>query len=168
VVGRLRRAVERPDGTEHAVPIDLEAAVRNVCYLLEPELNRSALAPKLVACAPVAVRADPVALEQIIFNLLTNALQALEQVPAAQRELAIDMAAHSGSGVLTVTDTGPGIAPEVLPRLFEPFFSTRAGGLGLGLSLCESLAQAMGGDLSAGHHTPRGARFRLSLPLASP
>ena len=65
-----------------------------------------------------------------------------------------------------MADTGPGIAPEVLPRIFEPFFSTRDGGLGLGLSLCETLATNMGGSLTATPNEPRGAVFALTLPLA--
>jgi len=70
--------------------------------------------------------------------------------------------------VLTVTDNGRGIAPDALPRLFEPFFSTREGGLGLGLSLSETLASGMGGSLSAANASPRGARFTLLLPLVAP
>lgn len=73
-----------------------------------------------------------------------NALQALEQIPAAERKLLITVAGDALHGTLTVADTGPGIAPDVLPRLFEPFFTTRTGGLGLGLNLCETLAQTDG------------------------
>jgi C4-dicarboxylate-specific signal transduction histidine kinase len=168
VVGRLRRAVERPDLSQQLATIALHEAAANAFYLLEPEFNRCAISPRLVAQqAPVVVRADPVALEQVIYNLLTNALQALEQVLPAERELVVEVSAHAASGVLTVTDTGPGVLPEVLPHLFEPFFSTREKGLGLGLSLCETLAQGMGGALSAAHHRPRGAVFTLTLPLAS-
>jgi C4-dicarboxylate-specific signal transduction histidine kinase len=169
VVGRLRRAVERPDLSQQTASVSLQEAVHNAFYLLEPEFNRCAVSPRIVAPpAPVTVRADPVAIEQIIYNLLTNALQALEQVPSAERELVVGVSMHAGSGVLTVTDTGPGVPPEVLPHLFEPFFSTRENGLGLGLSLCETLAQGMSGALSAAHHRPRGAVFTLTLPLASP
>ena len=64
-------------------------------------------------------------------------------------------------GVLTICDSGPGIAADVLPRIFEPFFTTRSGGLGLGLSLCESLAADMGGTLTATNAAQRGALFRL-------
>ena len=74
--------------------------------------------------------------------------------------------ARDGRGVLRLRDGGPGLAPEVLDHLFEPFNSTRAQGLGLGLSLCESLAAAMGGALSAHNVEPHGAEFRLALPLA--
>lgn len=169
VVGRLRRAVERPDLSQQLTTVALQDAVRSVFYLLEPEFNRCAISPNLVGPpAPVNVRADPVAIEQIIYNLLTNAVHALEQVPPGERELVVGVSAHDGVGELSVTDSGPGVPAEVLPRLFEPFFSTREKGLGLGLSLCETLAQGMGGTLSAAHHRPRGAVFTLTLPLASP
>ena len=105
------------------------------------------------------------ALEQIVHNLLINAIQALDQVPAAQRQLALVVREDGETGVLTVRDSGPGIAPDALPRLFEPFFTTRADGLGLGLNLCETLAGRMGGHLTAANHPPRGALFTLTLPL---
>jgi C4-dicarboxylate-specific signal transduction histidine kinase len=115
---------------------------------------------------PARVLAERVALEQIVHNLLTNALQALDLVPTGERQLTIHIAVEQGAGVLRVADSGLGIAPDVLPHVFEPFFTTREGGLGLGLSLCETLAMGMGGQLRAQANTPRGARFVLSLPLA--
>ena len=166
VVGRLRRSVERPGVAGQVQPVPLQDAMRNVLYLLEPELKRCGLAPRLVADPGAVVLAEPVALEQIIYNLVTNAMQSLEQVPPAQRELTVELSRGPGMGVLTLTDSGAGISAEVLPRLFEPFFSTRANGLGLGLSLCETLAQGIGGALSAARREPHGAQFRLSLPLA--
>lgn len=166
VIGRLRRVVERPDVvTSQLQPVDLEHAVRNVLHLLEPELQRLLIKPELGGTT-VAVLAEPVALEQIIHNLLTNALQALVRVPDSERTLHIRTHQTAGLGILTVIDSGPGIAADVLPRLFEPFFTTRDGGLGLGLSLCESLATGMGGTLAAANHAPRGATFTLQLPLA--
>ncbi len=165
VVGRLRRAVQRPDPAAQLQPVVLQDAVRNALYLLAPELQTRQVTGQVDAPdEPVTVQAEPVALEQIIHNLLMNALQALEQVPADERSLRITLATDATHGTLTVADTGPGIAPEVLPRLFEPFFTTRAGGLGLGLNLCETLAGGMGGQLTAAHHAPRGAAFHLSLP----
>jgi signal transduction histidine kinase len=167
VVGRLRRAVERPDISARTQPLGLAQAVQNVLYLLEPELNRSLVAPHIIEHEPNAtVQAEPVAVEQIIYNLLTNALHALQQVPAGERELAVEISRDANAGVITVSDSGPGIPADVLPRLFEPFFSTRGEGLGLGLSLCESLAQGMGGGVTASQRHPRGAKFRLTLPLA--
>jgi signal transduction histidine kinase len=184
VVGRLRRAVERPELGAQLQAVDLQDTVAKALDLLEPEVRRRGVALRWDAGAQaVRVQADPVALEQIVHNLLQNALQALDQVPPAQRHLALSLARERAEGVLEVQDSGPGLSPEVLPHVFEPFFSTRQGGLGLGLSLCETLAQGMGGSLSAanvsadfggdgnGHAearpAPRGAVFDLRLPLAA-
>lgn len=169
VVGRLRRAIERPGPAGEMRPVLLQQAVRNALYLLEPEFKRrGVMQPDLAqAGQPGAVLADPVALEQVIHNLLMNALQALEQVAAPQRELTLALREDYGQGVLSVRDSGPGIPPDLLPHIFEPFFTTRDKGLGLGLSLCETLAGNMGGTLTAHNAAPHGAEFRLSLPLAS-
>ncbi len=166
VVGRLRHAVERPDSSGQRQAVDAVEAVRRALYLLEPECQRHGVLPMLDGEPAVPVMADPVALDQIVHNLILNALQALEQVPAMQRRLTLTAGTVDGLGELAVADSGPGIAPEVLPRLFEPFFSTREGGLGLGLSLCETLASGMGGSLSAANAATGGAVFRLRLPLA--
>jgi len=166
VVGRLRRAVERPDLAAQLQPAGLQQAVQNALYLLEPELTRREVVPRLeLPTARVVVLAEPVALEQILHNLLMNALQALEQVPARERQLSVSVQAEAGQGRITVTDSGPGMTDEVLARIFEPFFTTRETGLGLGLSLCETLATGMGGSLQAARRAPRGAEFRLLLPL---
>ncbi|BDT69203.1 adaptive-response sensory-kinase SasA [Comamonadaceae bacterium OS-1] len=168
VVGRLRRAVERPDLAGKLSPVKLQDAVREALYLLEPENTRRSVAPTVQAPAQdVVVLADRVALEQIVHNLVMNALQALEQVPAGQRRLTLTIATDARLGTLAVQDNGPGIPPDALPRIFEPFFSTRPGGLGLGLNLCESLASNMGGSLVASNVTPHGAALRLSLPLSA-
>jgi C4-dicarboxylate-specific signal transduction histidine kinase len=148
-------------------PVVLQDAVRNAFHLLAPEFARRSITPRLLGAAPVRVQAEPVALEQIVHNLLMNALQALDQVPQRERELSVDVERRPEGGVLSVADSGPGIAPELLPRVFEPFVSTREHGLGLGLPLCESLAGAMGGTLQALARPPRGALFRLTLPAAA-
>ncbi|MDI1275385.1 ATP-binding protein [Polaromonas sp.] len=167
VVSRLRRAVERPDLAAQLQPVGLQQTIQNALYLLEPEFKRRDVAPTLaLPIAPVTVLAEPVALEQIIHNLLMNALQALEQVPSKERQLTVAVHAEAGQGTITVTDSGPGMTDAVLARIFEPFFTTRDAGLGLGLSLCETLATGMNGSLKAGKQEPRGAQFRLSLPLA--
>ena len=168
VVGRLRRAVQAPQPAAPLQPVVLQEAVSNALYLLAPELQRRQVTGQVDAPSEaVTVQAEPVALEQIIHNLLLNALQALEQVPVGERSLRITLSAQAAHGILTVADTGPGIASDALPRLFEPFFTTRADGLGLGLNLCETLAGRMGGQLTATHQAPRGAAFQLRLPLAA-
>ena len=169
VVGRLRRLVERPDLAGQAQPLQLPAAVHDALHLLEPECRARAVVPEVHAEPNLpAVLAEPVALQQIVHNLVVNALQALEQVPAAERRLELHLTAPTpGQVQLTVRDHGPGIPPEARERLFEPFFTTRAGGLGLGLPLCESLAQAMGASLQLAPGHGRGAAFVLRLPAAT-
>jgi len=165
VVARLRRLLERPGERQPMRHMELGAVVSGVLDLLAPSLGRAQVEARLIAPTPVPVMADPVALEQIIHNLVQNALQSLEQVPASERQLVLTLSRTQTEGVLTVADTGTGIAPDLLPRLFEPFLTTRPDGLGLGLTLCETLASHMGGRLRADHHPPRGAQFELALPL---
>ena len=168
VVGRLRAVVERPAhraAEASAGGVDLADAVRRALHLLEPECRRRGLAPEPQAPAPVRVQADPVAVDQIVHNLLMTALQALDAVPADARRLTLTVLPAGGHGELRVADSGPGIPAEALTRLFEPFFSTREGGLGLGLSLCETLAQGMNGSLTAANRPEGGAVFTLRLPL---
>jgi signal transduction histidine kinase len=167
VVARLRRLVERPDVTARVQPCAVAPLLRGALGLLEPECRRLGVAVQLqVEPADLQLMADPVALEQIAHNLLSNALQALAAVPAGDRRLRLQARLEGGSAVVEVTDSGAGLSPDVLPHLFEPFFTTRNGGLGLGLSLCESLATGMGGSLVGAPAAPRGAVFTLRLPLA--
>jgi signal transduction histidine kinase len=166
VLARLRRSVEQPGTSQPGESVDLERVVRSALHLLEPESRRRTVAVTMRVEQGATVLAERVALEQIVHNLLTNALQALDGVPEHERHLTIGIAVEQGTGVLRVADSGPGIAADVLPRVFEPFFTTREGGLGLGLSLCETLATGMGGQLRAQANTPRGALFTLILPLA--
>jgi signal transduction histidine kinase len=167
VVNRLRHVVEQPDEQAKIQGVDLHGMTRQALHLLEPEMQRLSIEPAIeLAGLPFQVRAEPVALEQIIHNLLMNALQALDQVPAGERRLVLALSTSGKHGQLCVRDTGPGIAVDVIPRIFEPFFTTRRGGLGLGLSLSESLVAGMGGTLVATNRAPRGAEFCLNLPLA--
>jgi signal transduction histidine kinase len=167
VVGRLRQTVERPEARGATLTLDLADAAGRALHLLEPEYRRRGVTVQLSADAAVPVAADPVAVDQIAHNLLMNALQSLEGVDAQRRTLTLSVRGADGFGELTVMDSGPGIAAEALPRLFEPFFSTREGGLGLGLSLCETLAQGMSGSLTAANRPDGGAVFTLRLPLST-
>ncbi|MGH8617254.1 MAG: sensor histidine kinase [Burkholderiales bacterium] len=165
VLARLRRLCEAPDKTQPRQAVRLESTARGVLDLLEPELRRRGIAVALEGQAP-PVMADPVALEQIVHNLVGNAVQALEETAAGERRLRVDVTSGEGRGRISVRDNGPGMPADVLQHVFEPFFTTRRGGLGLGLSLCETLAQTMDGTLTAHNIAPHGAEFRLSLPLA--
>lgn len=176
VLARLRRLIEAPPTAATATtpaataaprsqPVQMASVLRQVLELLEPELRRHGIDTALQGRAG-AVQADAVALEQILHNLVGNAMQALQSVPIGQRQLRLRLGSDQHCGVLSVCDSGPGIAPAALARVFEPFYTTRADGLGLGLSLCESLALGMHGTLTARNAVPRGAEFRLALPLA--
>ena len=166
VLARLRRAVERPQQDAPLAPMDLSEAVRRALHLLEPECRRRGIAPVLSGPSPLRVLGEPVAVDQILHNLLLNALQALDEVPAGERRLRLDWRVSGNRAELVIEDSGPGLAAEVLPHLFEPFFTTRDQGLGLGLSLSETLAVSLNGGLSARPALPRGAAFVLTLPLA--
>lgn len=165
VVKRLRRQVETPGAIGQMRTVDLRVILRRVLDLLEPDTRHRGVAITTRG-GPVLVKADPIALEQIVHNLVSNSLQALDSVPDAERSIHIVVHSDPAQGILTLRDSGPGIDEDHLARLFEPFFSTRPGGLGLGLSLSEALTQAMHGTLSAHHAPARGAEFRLALPLA--
>jgi C4-dicarboxylate-specific signal transduction histidine kinase len=172
VVQRLRRSIE--PGAEGGAatslqPVRLDLALRNALELVEPELRRLnvALQPNPATLPALEVRADPVGVDQVLHNLLANALQALERSDDGERVLTLALARDGTHARLDLRDNGPGIAPEALPHLFEPFYTTREGGLGLGLSLSLSLAERFGGTLSAKPAAPRGAEFSLALPLAA-
>lgn len=166
VLARMRRAVERPEVSGETAPVDLRAVVSAVLHLLEPELRRLCIRLDVDGPGALAVLAEPVSLEQIVHNLLINAMQALGQVAEGERRLSVKLSTVASRGQLVVADTGPGIPMAERPRVFEPFFTTRKGGLGLGLSLCESLAQAMGGRIEFVQPAARGATFVLTLRLA--
>ena len=170
VVGRLRRLVERPGLAPQAEPLDLGQAVAEALYLLEPELRRRQVQVMVQAADLPAAQADPVAVQQILHNLLVNALQAMDEQPPAARHLRVELARRDSRLMVAVHDSGPGVAPEMRQRLFTPFATGRAQGLGLGLTLSQSLAESMGGslELAASAATPPqgGARFELLLPAA--
>jgi len=165
IIARLR-ALVAPGGRAPACAVDVDALVGTLRFLLGPELAERRIAlvwqDQADAARPLA---DPVALEQIVHNLLGNAIEALGQTPG-ERRITLRAERDAACYRLSVADSGPGIAPEHLPHLFEPFFTTRAGGLGLGLPLCETLAGAMDGQLAAANLPDGGACFTLTLPLA--
>jgi PAS domain S-box-containing protein len=109
---------------------------------------------------------DKVQLQQVILNLIMNATEAVSEVEERPRELSISTGKAESNGVLvTVSDTGPGLPPEILARIFEPFYTTKANGLGMGLSICRSIVEAHGGQLWATPNEPHGAVFCMMLPI---
>ena len=100
-----------------------------------------------------------------MLNLILNAIEAMIGVDDEARELVICTESSPSEGLLVaVGDSGPGIAPEDRERIFESFYTTKAGGVGIGLSICRSIIEAHGGRLWADAHQPRGAVFRFTLP----
>lgn len=185
VVARLRRLVQPADPAVSPQPVALADAVGGVLYLLAPQTAQLGVQVDSSGLpAQLRVQADPVALEQILHNLVLNALQAMEQSPPGARRLHLraEVGGATTAGVnpgaagdavpgvvhLHLRDSGPGFAAAALARAFEPFFTTRADGLGLGLSLCESLAASQGGSLRAANAAGGGAEITLTLPAAVP
>jgi C4-dicarboxylate-specific signal transduction histidine kinase len=172
VLTRLRRLVQDPTQGAVRQKVDLQALCEQMLHLLGPELQRRGISASVSGSVP-ALWADPVMLEQIVHNLVTNAMQALEgaATPSPTISVMLQPATDQAHTLLLVRDNGPGFAPENLGRVFEPFFSTRPGGLGLGLPLCETLAQALGGSLQARNLDAQragstGAELVLTLPMA--
>jgi signal transduction histidine kinase len=108
---------------------------------------------------------DRVQLQQVILNLIMNAIEAISEVGEGSRELLISTGeAESGGVLVAVSDSGPGLPQANPERLFEAFYTTKASGLGMGLSICRSIIQNHGGRLWASPNQPRGAVFYVMLP----
>jgi PAS domain S-box-containing protein len=107
---------------------------------------------------------DRVQLQQVILNLIMNAIEAMSEVGEGSRELVISTRVESGGVLVAVSDSGPGLPPTNLARIFEAFYTTKANGLGMGLSICRSIVEAHGGQLWVTPNEPHGAVFRVMLP----
>lgn len=168
VVQHLRRTIEPGAPAAEPRAVRLDVALRQALELVEPELRRLGVSvqPNPATLPALEVRADPVGVDQVLHNLLANALQALARSDG-ERVLTLALRQEGAKARLDVRDNGPGFAADQLPHLFEPFHTTREGGLGLGLSLSLSLAERFGGTLTARPASPRGAEFSLALPLAA-
>jgi signal transduction histidine kinase len=109
------------------------------------------------------IKGDRVQLQQVVLNLILNAIEAMSQTSDDTRDLFIS-SAPDGDGVqVTVRDSGPGFEPGILERVFEPFYSTKPTGLGMGLSICRSIINVHGGRLWAAVNEPQGAIFRFTV-----
>ncbi len=165
VIDRIRALVRKvPPRRDHS---DINEAIREVIALTQTDMQRNGvrLQTQLGRDLPL-VRADRVQLQQVIMNLIVNAVEAMSSVGDRSRELTIASGKEDANAVFVeVRDTGPGIDPADLDHLFQSFYTTKPDGIGMGLAISRSIAEAHGGGLSAAPNDPRGAVFRLTLPV---
>ncbi|WP_244193921.1 sensor histidine kinase [Bordetella genomosp. 12] len=164
IIQRLR-ALVGSGATAARRPLTPDSLASNLAFLCEPELARHQIQLAWSNAAPAArPLGDPVAVEQILHNLVQNAIAALGK-RAPPRHIRLHGEVRDGLYRFRVSDNGPGIAPADFPHIFEPFYTTRGEGMGLGLALCETLAGAMNARIEAANLPDGGACFTLSLPL---
>ena len=166
VVTRLRALFSRKDATTE--PVDLNEAAREVIALSWSELQRCRviLRPELADILP-PVTGDRVQLQQVILNLLLNATEAMSSVNDRPRQLVVRTERDEGDRVrLTVQDAGVGLDPQGADKLFEAFYSTKSGGMGIGLSVSRSIIERHHGRLWAAPNDGPGATFAFSIPRA--
>lgn len=170
LIGQLKGFARRSGGAadEGVGPVDLALSIRNAALLLEADYRQHHATLAITAPASACVTGDAVRIEQVLVNLLKNALDAVAGCDERRVQLVLstERGGETAEAVVTITDTGPGIAPQARGRLFEPFFTTKPSGqgLGLGLAISSSIVQAMGGRLEAAD-AAGGAQFTLRLPL---
>jgi signal transduction histidine kinase len=163
IISRMRALVQ-PSSPARREALDPDALVASLRFLREPDLARQGIRITWHNASPGArPLGDRVALEQILHNLVQNAADALADTNGP-RHIQIEGRADGEEYLFTVSDTGPGIAADALPRLFAPFYTTRPQGMGLGLALCDTLAGSMDGRVAARNLAPAGACFTVSLP----
>jgi PAS domain S-box-containing protein len=165
IIGRIRDQVKKAPPRMEGV--DLNDAIVEVIALIRGELSkhRVSVQTRLTEDLPLA-RADRVQLQQVILNLILNAIEAIIRIDDEARELVISAESSEVGGLLVaIADSGPGIAAEDRERIFDSFYTTKAGGVGIGLSICRSIIDAHGGRLWAEAHQPRGAVLKFTLPV---
>jgi len=147
--------------------VDINDAIREVLTLLHIELDEHEVLTKATLKEGLPrVMADRVQFQQVIFNLVRNAIEAMSSAAAGPRVLRLrSEATETRECLVAIEDSGPGIEPETLKRIFEPFFTSKSKGMGMGLSICHSIVEAHGGRLSAASAKPHGAIFEIYLPL---
>jgi C4-dicarboxylate-specific signal transduction histidine kinase len=146
--------------------LDVNAGIREVIELTRGELMKNGISVQAdLADGLPLIEGDRVQLQQVILNLIMNAVEAMSGASDGTRELLVSSRkADRGDVLVGVRDSGPGLAPETLEHVFDAFYTTKPGGLGMGLSICRSMIEAHGGRLWATANLPRGASFQFTLP----
>jgi len=164
VIHRLRLLLKKST-VEHQ-PLDLNDVVSEVLKLVRNDLlNQKVTGQMELAPELPAIVGDRVQLQQVVLNLVMNSCDAIATGRTGDRKLIIRTGLNNGDGIcVSVTDQGVGLAPDNLERVFEPFFSTKPDGMGLGLSVCRTIIMAHGGKLWAANNADRGATFYFTIP----
>jgi signal transduction histidine kinase len=164
VIGRTRALIKKAPPRKDAFSIN-DAILEVVALTRTEAANNGVSVRTQLAEGLPPVQGDRVQLQQVMLNLIVNAIQSMSGVEDGNRELHISTVSIEPEGVcVAVRDTGHGLRPESLPRLFEPFYTTKPDGMGLGLSICRSIIEAHGGRLWATRCEPRGALFQFRVP----
>ncbi len=166
IVRDLKIFSRAPDVEERG-PSDVKAVMESSLRMAWNEIRHRARVVKVYGQTPL-VDANEARLGQVFLNLLVNAAQALPEGHAERNEIRITTGVHLGRVVVEVSDTGPGIPPGIIGRVFDAFFTTKAvgAGTGLGLAICQRIVTDMGGQLTVDSEVGKGARFRVVLPIA--
>jgi signal transduction histidine kinase len=148
---------------------DLNVAIDEVLVMVRDAIEKNRVAARTCLMEREAtVSGDRVQLQQVVLNLILNAVDAMSSAEEGARELTISTELTKTSSILVaVCDSGPGIDPEHLDRIFKPFYTTKTSGIGMGLSICRSIIDAHGGRLWAEAHQPRGAILQFTLPAGA-
>jgi C4-dicarboxylate-specific signal transduction histidine kinase len=164
IIDRIRDQVKK--APPRKVNFDLNESINEVLVLARSAITENEVSVQTrLAEGLLTVHGDRVQLQQVVLNLILNAVEAMGSVEAGTRELLISTEQGRISGVLlAVRDSGPGIDPAHLERVFDAFYTTKSGGVGMGLSICRSIIDAHGGRLWAEATEPRGAVFQFTLP----
>jgi len=166
IIDRIREHIKKAPPRKGR--FDLNAAINEVIVLARSAITENGVSVQTgLADGLSPVQGDRVQVQQVVLNLVLNAVEAMGSVEAGARELSISTAQDQTDGVLVeVRDSGPGIGPEQVERVFEAFYTTKSNGTGMGLSICRSIIDAHGGRLWAEANEPRGAVFQFTLPGA--
>jgi C4-dicarboxylate-specific signal transduction histidine kinase len=145
----------------------INPAIHEVIELTQTEAARNGVSVQTAFAEQLPeIVGDRVELQQVAVNLILNAIEAMSGTTQGDRELLVRTARADEGGVLVaVADSGPGLPPGGLEHLFEPFYTTKVGGLGVGLSICRSIIEAHGGLLWVSANAPRGAIFQFIVPV---
>jgi signal transduction histidine kinase len=166
IIDRIRDHITRAPPRKGR--FDLNKAINEVIALAESAITTNGVSVRTrLAEALLPVQGDRVQMQQVVLNLILNAVEAMSTVEAGPRELLISTEpTQSGRVLVSVRDSGPGIDPDHLEHVFDAFYTTKSSGTGMGLSICRSIIEAHGGRLWADANKPRGAVFQFTLPNA--